>query len=174
MIKDDDAKRNIHKERGGPGFSGYPTFPGGYPKNFVDDSYPGRWNYPPQPVDISDHFRSDNHLPLHDPAFCNCDANMHKQVSDNPTNYVSENKAKDDAQHLISDKADHFIRDYNDPSSHFTISLISKTSIIDSLIRMQKLGQQQLLEKLLGLMIDPYSQDQQHLSIHLAISIKQI
>ena len=45
MIKDDDAKRNIHKERGGPGFSGYPTFPGGYPKNFVDDSYPGRWNY---------------------------------------------------------------------------------------------------------------------------------
>ena len=116
MIKDDDAKRNIHKERGGPGFSGYPTFPGGYPKNFADDSYPGRWNYPPQPVDISDHFRSDNHLPLHDPGFCDCDTNMYKQVSDNHTNYVSENKAKDDAQHLISDKADHFIRDYNDPS----------------------------------------------------------
>ena len=96
MIKDDDAKRNIHKERGGPGFSGYPTFPGGYPKNFVDDSYPGRWNYPPQPVDISDHFRSDNHLPLHDPGFCDCDTNMYKQVSDNHTNYVSENKAKDD------------------------------------------------------------------------------
>lgn len=117
MIKDDDAKRNIHKDHGDPGFSGYPTFPGGYPKNFDDDSYPGRWNYPPQPVDISDHFRSDNHLPLPDPRFCDCDHNLSKQVSDNPTNYVSKNKAKDDAQHLISDKADHFIRDYNDPSS---------------------------------------------------------
>lgn len=117
MIKDDDAKRNIHKDHGDPGFSGYPTFPGGYPKNFDDDSYPGRWNYPPQPVGISDHFRSDNHLPLPDPRFCDCDHNLSKQVSDNPTNYVSKNKAKDDAQHLISDKADHFIRDYNDPSS---------------------------------------------------------
>lgn len=132
MIKDDDAKRNIHKERGGPGFSGYPTFPGGYPKNFVDDSYPGRWNYPPQPVDISDHFRSDNHLPLHDPGFCDCDTNMYKQVSNNHTNYVSENKAKDDAQHLISDKADHFIRDYNDPSG---ITFHNKLNLEDEYYR---------------------------------------
>lgn len=89
------------------GFQGHPLFPGGYPKDFADESHPGYITYPQQPVTPELHFRSDFQLPPGET----------KQVSDNfHSQYVSFSKEADDRQHLVTDKADHFIRDYNDPS----------------------------------------------------------
>lgn len=111
----------------GKSFSGNPTFPGGYPKNMADTSYPGRYSYPQQSVTPEMHWKTDAQLPpspgdYPDYGYVGFDENR-KQVSINyPGQYVSGTKEQDDAQHLITDKGDHFVRDYNDPSHSLNLS----------------------------------------------------
>ena len=45
------------------GFQGHPIFPGGYPKDLADESHPGYFTYPQQPVTPELHWRSDFQLP---------------------------------------------------------------------------------------------------------------
>ena len=107
----------------GKAFQGYPKFPGGYPKDFADDSYPGRYTYPQQAITPEMHWKHDMQMP---PSPYDYEGGKEKYegyeqrkfVSINYAGqYVSTSKEDDDKQHLVTDKADHFIRDYNDPSS---------------------------------------------------------
>lgn len=120
MLK--DGSENGLRETSRP-FQGNPTFAGGYPKDFADKEYAGRYAYPQQAIEPKMHWRGDWQTRPPSPYDYEGGREKYKgpvqeklEVDYYSGQYVSPSKEADDAVHLVNDKADHFIRDYNDPT----------------------------------------------------------